>query len=128
LKKKFPDYLKSEYHSIKIIHIGDIVFLETARRRHKGINDEIIERIDLSIILEGEDNMFVDSRSPMDNARVFMHRLDEYSIINCTDLFTNDAIDVILLKHQMDFETMGVDIDKSGSATDFPTPLNGAGS
>lgn len=39
--------------------------------------------------------MFPSSYSPLENARLFVHQLDEYSMINCTDLFTLEACEKI---------------------------------
>lgn len=91
LKKKYPSYLKSDFYSIKITHSDGIVYLESVRYRHSGLRDEIIERIDLGFISHGTGHMFLVSRNPEDNARLFVHQLDEYSMVHCTDLFTHEA-------------------------------------
>lgn len=91
LKRKYPSYLKSDFHSIKITHSDGIVYLESVRYRYLGSRDEIVERTDLGFISDGEGEMFLVSRSPEENARLFVHQLDEHSIINCTDLFTPEA-------------------------------------
>ncbi|MBF0641458.1 GIY-YIG nuclease family protein [Pseudomonas protegens] len=100
LKKKYPDYLKPDFHSIKLTHSDGVVYLESVRYRHSGLKDEIIERRDLSFIDGSTSEMFPASRSPMDNARLFVHQLDEYSMIHCTDLFTHEACMDIAQRHE----------------------------
>jgi hypothetical protein len=64
------------------------------------LRDEVVERTDLAFISDGNREMFLVSRTPEDNARLFVHELDEYSMINCTDLFTHEACEQIALKHE----------------------------
>ena len=99
LKTKYPKYLKPDFHSVKIVLSDGVVYLESVRYRYVGLRDEIVERLDLSFIVEGDSEMFPASLSPEDNARIFVHNLDEYSIINCTDLFTHEACEEISRKH-----------------------------
>ncbi|AGL84779.1 hypothetical protein PFLCHA0_c30090 [Pseudomonas protegens CHA0] len=100
MKKKYSDYLKPDFHSIKLTHSDGVVYLESVRYRHSGLKDEIIERTDLSFIDGSTSEMFPASRSPMDNARLFVHQLDEYSMIHCTDLFTHEACMDIAQRHK----------------------------
>lgn len=100
LKKKYPSYLKPGFHSIKITHSDGIVYLESVRYRHSGLRDEIIERTDLGFISNGASEMFLASRNTEDNARLFVHQLDEYSMIHCTDLFTHEACVEIAQRHE----------------------------
>lgn len=100
LKKKYPSYLKPDFHSIKITHSGGVVYLESVRYRHEGLKDEIVERTDLSFIAEDDGDMFPVSRDPTDNARLFVHQLGEYAMIHCTELFTLDACLSIAKRHE----------------------------
>jgi len=100
LKKKYPLYLKPDFHSIKIVHSDGVVYLESVRYRHAGSRDEVVERTDLAFIVDSDREMFLVSRTPEDNARLFVHELDEYSMIHCTDLFTHEACEQIALKHE----------------------------
>ncbi len=100
LKRKYPLHLKSDFHSVKIIHTDGVVYLESVRYRRAGSRDEIVERTDLAFINSGDIEMFPSTRSPEDNARLFVHQLDEYSMIHCTDLFTLDACSEIACKHE----------------------------
>jgi hypothetical protein len=100
LKKKYPGYLKPDFHSIKITHRGGVVYLESVRYRHEGLKDEIVERTDLSFIGDSDGDMFPVSGDPRDSARLFVHQLDEYSMIHCTDLFTHDACLSIAERHE----------------------------
>ncbi|WP_207291114.1 hypothetical protein, partial [Pseudomonas sp. FW301-21D1A] len=76
------------------------VSLESVRFRHTTSRDEIVERTDLAFISDGEIDMFIANRSPEDNARLFVHELDEYSMIHCTDLFTQQACSYIAETHE----------------------------
>ena len=100
LKRKYSTYLKPDFHAIKIVHRDGIVYLESVRYRHAGLRDEVVERTDLSFISDGDGEMFPSSRNPQDNARVFVHQLDEYSMIHCTDLFTHDSCEEIARKFE----------------------------
>lgn len=100
LKRKYPAYLKPDFHSIKIVHRDSIVYLESVRLRHPNLRDEVVERTDLGFITDGDADMFTSGRSPEDNARLFVHLLDEYSMIMCTDLFTQDACEEIARRHK----------------------------
>lgn len=100
LKKKYPRYLKNDFHSVKIVHTNEIVYLESVRYCHAGSRDEIIERTDLNFIRDGEGEMFMACQGPEDNARLFVHELDEYSMIHCTDLFTPEACEQIAHRHE----------------------------
>lgn len=91
LKRKYPHYLKAELSSVKIVHRDEIVYLESVRSPMKHLRDEIVERSDLSFITDDDDDMFPSTRSEEENARVFVHQLCEYSLIMCTDLFTEEA-------------------------------------
>lgn len=100
LKRKYPDYLRPDFHSIKIIHSDKIVYLESVRYRYSGLRDEIIERTDLGFISDTATEMFSTTRTAEDNARLFVHELDEYSMIQCTDLFTHEACLAIAHRHE----------------------------
>lgn len=100
LKKKYSLYLKPDFHSIKIVHSDGIVYLESVRYRHAGLRDEVVERTDLAFINRDNTEMFLASRNPEDNARLFVHQLNEYSMIFCTDLFTHEACEQIANKHE----------------------------
>ena len=100
LKKKYPGYLKEDFHSIKIVHVDGLVYLESVRYRHPGLRDEVVERTDLGFISAGDGGMFLPHRNPQDNARLFVHELNEYSMIHCTDLFTSEACREIADRHE----------------------------
>lgn len=52
------------------------------------LRDEIIERIDLLFIWEADCEMFPVTNSADENARRFIHELDEYGLVMITPLFT----------------------------------------
>lgn len=100
LKKKYPTYLKPDFHSIKIVHTDGVVYLESVRYRHAGLRDEVVERTDLGFIADDAGDMFSPNRDPHDNARLFVHQLSAYSMIHCTDLFTLEACEEIERDHR----------------------------
>jgi hypothetical protein len=100
LKKKYPHYVRPDFYSVKIVHRDDVVYLESARYLHANLRDEFVERTDLAFIADEDHGMFLPSRQPEDNARLFVHELDEFSMIQCTDLFTDEACQQIARKRQ----------------------------
>jgi hypothetical protein len=93
LRHKYPTYLKPEIKSIKLVQKSGLCFLEVTSQVHVNLNDERVERVDLSFISEGDydDLMFTPIRSAQENAKKFIGELDRYSIIMCTPLFTDQA-------------------------------------
>lgn len=102
LLRKYPYYLKPDFYSIKITHTRDgVVYLESVRRSNSQLRDELVERLDLGFITDSGGEMFCISRSPNDNARIFVHQLDDYSMSQCTDLFTHEACISISKQHNI---------------------------
>jgi hypothetical protein len=98
LKRKYPSYLRAEFCSIKIVHREGVVYLGTVRSNRFARINEVVERTDLAIFAEDDIDMhpmFQLSRSPNDNARLFVHQLDAFDVMQCTDLFTQEACDDI---------------------------------
>jgi hypothetical protein len=93
LRLKYASYLKPEIKSVKMLQKSSLCFLEiTSWALTPNHEDERIERIDLEFIGgRGERHMFNASRSPLENAEIFINELDPYSIIVCTPLFTDQA-------------------------------------
>lgn len=104
LKEQYGDYLRPEIMSVKLGQSIDRCFLEVVTWKIGEddtddfyIQDEIIKRTDLSFVREGEDVLFFQpDRKVTENANRFVEDFDEYSIINCTDLFTDEAATLIL--------------------------------
>lgn len=91
LRNLYPQYLRPEITSVKIVQKEDVCFIEITSRVHENLRDEKIERIDLEFISEGDLPMFDANRSTRENADKFVNELDAYSIIVCTTLFTEEA-------------------------------------
>jgi hypothetical protein len=95
LKDKYPNYLCPEITSVKFIQSVDRCYLEitTAEPVSDYLRDEISKRTDLAFISGGDedDPLFRPSSSITENAHRFVSDFDLVSIINCTDLFTEDS-------------------------------------
>ena len=91
LKAKYPRYLKPDIFAVSIVQPPGVCFLEITRRMYPDLRDEIIERVDLSIIANGDGDMFPPADSVENNAKRFVDDLDEYSIIMTTPLFSEDS-------------------------------------
>lgn len=111
LKLKYNDYLKPEIISIVLIQTDDQVLLETREVEivEGGFEKQTTKRIDLGFISDGDDENESDFFNPQDaienNVRKFIDELSPYSIINTTDLFTDEACDKINKK----YNTFGID-------------------
>jgi len=98
LKNKYPRWLRPEIISVRIIQKNRTAFLEMATKsEHSVLEDEEVKRTDLSFIGDGDGDkpMFPFQRSAQENAEYFLDKLDPYSIIMCTDLFTSESGDEI---------------------------------
>lgn len=96
LKEKYPYYVRSDIGSIQIVHYSETVFL-------KMIDVEGgIELEDMGFISDGPDelDMFPFTNSADQNATIFVEKLDPYSIVNCTELFTELACQQIAKRHE----------------------------
>lgn len=102
---KYQDYLRSEIKSISIVQSNEDVWLETLSLtiiEDKGWTKETINRINLDFISEEDDiAMFDPSDSIEINASKFINELSPYSIINTTDLFTDEASEIINKKYNI---------------------------
>jgi Domain of unknown function (DUF4145) len=96
LRGKYPQYLRPEITSVKFVQSQDRCFLEitTADRVNNDLVDETSKRTDLAFISNGsgdDDRSFSPRMSITENAHRFLSDFDVVSIINCTDLFTQEA-------------------------------------
>jgi hypothetical protein len=99
LKVKYADYLRTDVTSVKLGQTIDRCYLEitTTNLVADYLHDESIKRTDLGFITD-EDNdslFFKPERSINENAQRFIKEFDEIGIINCTDLFTEQATTMI---------------------------------
>ena len=108
LKSKFPSYIRPDITSVKLGQIASRSYLEITSVEPSGdyLYDETIKRIDLAFITDGDEiegifPYFNPSDSITENAYKFIHEFSEISIINCTDLFTDEAASEVyeLYKH-----------------------------
>jgi len=99
LRERFKTYLKPDIVSAKLVQLESLCFLEITRQKGlHSISGQIIERIDLSFIVGEAGPMFRPEKTPAENARIFLEQLDEYDLIWCTPLFTEDACKKIARK------------------------------
>ncbi len=111
LKLKYNNYLKPEIVSIIMVQTNDQVLLETREVEivEGGFEKQTTNRIDLGFISDGDDENEEDFFNPKDtienNVKKFINELSPYSIINTTDLFSDEACDKISKK----YNTFGVD-------------------
>jgi hypothetical protein len=93
LKEKYSQWLRPEIISVRIIQKNRTVFLEIATKtKHQGLADEAVTRTALGFISDGTDkDQFPSERTAQENAECFVNKLDPYSIIMCTDLFTEES-------------------------------------
>jgi hypothetical protein len=96
LRDKYSSWLKPDIISAAIVQLPHVCFLEIIRKVYSDLHDEIIERTDLSFIYIGGDQpMFPLNRTVQENARTFIEQMDSIDIINCTSLFTEEAVSLI---------------------------------
>jgi hypothetical protein len=93
LKEKYSQWLRPEIISVRIIQKTRTVFLEIATKtKHQGLADEAVTRTDLGFMSDGTDkDQFPSERTAQENAECFVNKLDPYSIMMCTDLFTEEG-------------------------------------
>jgi Domain of unknown function (DUF4145) len=100
LRAKYSDYLRSDLKSVRFGHIAGRCYLEITKEEVIAgyLHNETIKREDLGFITNGadlNDLYFNPNRSVVENAHRFVSEFDEISIINCTDLFTEEAATMI---------------------------------
>lgn len=105
LMVKYHDYLRPEIKTISISQSNEDVWLETlsiTTIKDKGWTKETINRINLDFISEdGDIAMFNPGDNIEVNASKFINELSSYSLINTTDLFTDEASEVINKKYNI---------------------------
>lgn len=99
LKAQYADYLRPDITSVKLGQAKDRCYLEIATTDVVAgyLHDETIKRTDLGFISDEDYDtlLFKPERSITENAQRFVDEFDEISIINCTDLFTEQAATMI---------------------------------
>lgn len=102
LKELYPNYLHPDITSVKFGQAKDRCYLEIATTKVVGgyLRDETTKRTDLGFVsngdTDGEDSLFFNPESNLlENIIKFVNEFDEISIINCTDLFTEESSTMI---------------------------------
>ncbi len=87
LSAKYPRYVRPDLAHVSFVHHDDAVYLKTV-----DLSGEI-SLTDTGFITGGEegDQYFSSSRSADQNADLLLNDFDPFSIINCFDLFTDEA-------------------------------------
>jgi hypothetical protein len=101
LKSRYPNHLRPELIAVRFVQSERRCYLETTRIDSAGeeLRDEITSRRDLAFVMSSSDRegrLFSPDSTVTQNAQRFVSDLDEFSIINCTDLFTKEAEEEIL--------------------------------
>lgn len=92
LRAKYPRCLRPEITSVQLVQSRDRCYLEitTVIERSGYLADEVSARTDLAFIGDSSQLSFSPETSIDENVRYFVTDFDEVSIINCTDLFTEE--------------------------------------
>jgi hypothetical protein len=99
LREKYPHYIRPDITSVRFGQTADRCYLEVHTQQLVGghLRDETIKRTDLAFISgDGDQRFFDPARSVRRNAASFVNDLDEVSIINCTDLFSDEGASMIV--------------------------------
>lgn len=96
LKEKYPRYMRPEIISVRFVQSLNRCYLEiTALERvNDYLVDETTRRSDLAFVSSdtASDELLFSPRRPIsENVQRLLTNFDEISIINCTDLFTQEA-------------------------------------
>ncbi|MGO9270149.1 MAG: hypothetical protein ACLQOO_07835 [Terriglobia bacterium] len=83
---RYPGCLKPELREISFVHYANTAYLKTLGDRGQvNLEDSFF------ISQDADESFFSASHSPDENAGLLADRLDSYSIINCFELFTDEA-------------------------------------
>lgn len=99
---RYGGYLRREITNVRIVHKFYRCYLEittTVERPHEM--DERVERIDLTAVsADADDPLFPGHVSAFVTARKFVEDFNEYDLIMCTTLFTEQAASFIEASHR----------------------------
>jgi len=93
----YPDYLRPNITSAKFGQTKDRCYLEIVSTEVVGgyLHNETITRTDLGFISDDVDSemtlFFNPENSLLQSSNKFVNEFDEISIINCTDLFSEES-------------------------------------
>ena len=86
LAAQHPSCLKPSIREVKFLHYENVAYLKTLD------DNGIVELEDTSYISDGANGLFFPpSNSAETNAELLVQKFDPYSIVNCFDLFTDEA-------------------------------------
>lgn len=110
LKLKYNEYLKPEIVSVSMVQSKDTVYLESIEieELEDGLEKKTVKRIDLSFITDGdkEEKLYFNPNDPIEiNVKKFVDDFGPYSIINTTEIFTDEAAEKISKR----YNTFGID-------------------
>lgn len=97
LRSKYKDCVRETIHHIGFVHYEQSVYMKTIDA------DGHIDLTDTDFIA-GNDNgnlFFPNTHSPDQNADLLVQQFDPFSMINCFDLFTDEAAERISEAHQL---------------------------
>ena len=99
---RYGGYLRRDMSAVRIVHKFYRCYLEittTVERPHDM--DERVERIDLTAVsADADDPLFSGHVSAFVTARKFVEDFNEYDLIMCTTLFTEEAASFIEARHR----------------------------
>ncbi|MEZ9159512.1 GIY-YIG nuclease family protein [Vibrio lentus] len=102
LKEKHGNMIRKDISRVSIVQSLNRVWLEIVKEKNVNdyLVDEHIHRSDLAFISGCEGDYFSHRDSIVINANKFVNDYDSYSIVHTTDLFTNEACEMICNEHQ----------------------------
>ncbi|OMO36774.1 hypothetical protein BCT46_26065 [Vibrio sp. 10N.261.46.E8] len=94
--------IRKDISRVSIVQSLNRVWLEIVKEKNVNdyLVDEHIHRSDLAFISGCEGDYFSHRDSIVINANKFVNDYDSYSIVHTTDLFTNEACEMICNEHQ----------------------------
>ena len=99
IMQKYPHWLRPDITDVRIVQTPERVWLEITEEKDIAgyLKDQTIKRTDLAFITGDDyDSLFFRVNDHVsENARKFVDDYDPYSIINTTDLFTEEACNEI---------------------------------
>lgn len=103
LREKYPEYLRPDIVSVRIVQIPGRVWLEiTSETEIAGyLVNQIIQCTDLAFIVDTDEAFFKSEDDVSFNANKLVNDYDVYSIIMTTDLFHDEACQKIAGVHEM---------------------------
>jgi hypothetical protein len=109
LRAKFGDDLQPDLVSVSIIQFPEVCLLESVRRTSVERQDEIVERVDLSITGSGDDAAFPLNMDVKINARNFVEKSDLVDLLMITPLLSEAGIEKAIAEYNRRVGPVAVD-------------------